>query len=200
VIVSAVRDLETPTRAGGESVRAGASARAFLTVSNPNLKFWCGVADFDMNGRARRPPPDVLNCLLSFCYALLVKDLVAICLGVGLDPYLGVMHRPRFGRPALALDLAEEFRPLIAESTVINLLNNGEIQSKHFVRRNSGVTLTADGRKKVIEGYERRLDTSIVHPIFRYKISYRRVLDVQARILAAVVLGELDTYTPMVTR
>ena len=158
------------------------------------------VADFDLNGRARRPPPDVLNCLLGFCYSLLVKDLVATCIGVGLDPFLGVMHRPRFGRPALALDLAEEFRPLIAESTVINLVNNGEVQDKHFVRRHSGVTLTAEGRKKVIQAYERRLEATVVHPVFHYKISYRRVLDVQVRIIAAVMLGELETYTPMVTR
>lgn len=158
------------------------------------------VARFDWNGRARRPPPDPLNCLLSYCYSLLIKDIVAVCLGVGLDPYLGVLHRPRFGRPALALDLAEEFRPLIAESTVLNVLNNGEVGEESFVRRAGGVTLTPAGRKKVLSAYERRLDTSIVHPVFRYKISYRRVLDVQARILAAVMIGELDEYVPMVTR
>lgn len=158
------------------------------------------IADFDVNGRSRRPPPDVLNCLLSFCYSLLVKDLVAVCLGVGLDPFLGVMHRPRFGRPALALDLAEEFRPLIAESTVINLVNNSEVAPKHFLRRNNGVTLTADGRRKVINSYERRLGATVVHPVFGYKVSYRRVLDVQARIMAAVMIGEIDSYTPMVTR
>jgi CRISPR-associated protein Cas1 len=158
------------------------------------------VADFDINGRGRRPPPDPLNCLLSFCYSLLVKDLVAVCLGVGLDPFLGVMHRPRFGRPALALDLAEEFRPLIAESVVVNLINNGEVHESSFVLRNRGVTLTADGRRKVIRAYERRLETSVTHPVFRYKISYRRVLDVQTRIMAATMIGELDEYTPMVTR
>lgn len=158
------------------------------------------VADFDLNGRGRRPPPDLLNCVLSFCYSLLTKDLVAVCLGVGLEPFLGVMHRPRFGRPALALDLAEEFRPLIADSTAVNLINNGELKEGYFSRRNRGVVLTADGRRKVIRAYERRLDTSVTHPTFRYKITYRRVLDVQARIMAAVMLGELDDYVPMVTR
>jgi len=88
----------------------------------------------------------------------------------------------------------------IAESTGINLVNDGEVQDKHFLRRNSGVTLTAEGRKKVIQAYERRLEATVVHPVFRYKISYRRVLDVQVRIIAAVMLGELETYTPMVTR
>lgn len=123
-----------------------------------------------------------------------------MCLGVGLEPLLGVTHRPRFGRPALALDLAEEFRPLIADSTAVNLINNGELKEGHFSRRNRGVVLTADGRRKVIRAYERRLDTTVTHPTFRYKITYRRVLDVQARIMAAVMLGELDDYVPMVTR
>jgi len=158
------------------------------------------IREFDLNGRARRPPPDVLNCLLGFSYSLLIKDLVATCLGVGLDPFLGVMHRPRFGRPALALDLAEEFRPLIAESLVLNLINNGEMQEQHFQRRNGGVALTAEGRRKVIRGYERRMEATVTHPVFGYKISYRRVLDVQARIVAAVMIGEIEKYAPMVTR
>jgi len=158
------------------------------------------VREFDLNGRARRPPPDVMNCLLGFSYSLLIKDLVATCLGVGLDPFIGVMHRSRFGRPALALDLAEEFRPLIAESLVVNLINNGEVQERHFQRRSGGVVLTQDGRRKVIRGYERRLDTTVTHPEFGYKISYRRVLDVQARIAAAVMIGEIEKYCPMVTR
>lgn len=180
----------------------GSAARLYFAdfttmISNERYSM---VADFDRNGRERRPPPDLLNCLLSFCYSLLIKDLVAVCLGVGLDPYLGVYHRPRFGRPALALDLAEEFRPLIADSTVINALNNGEIGEQHVSRKNLGVTLTSDGRRKLIRAYERRLDATIVHPTFGYKISYRRVLDVQARLLAAVIIGELDEYVPMVTR
>lgn len=157
-------------------------------------------ARFDVLGRARRPPPDPLNCLLSYAYALLLKDLVATCLGVGLDPFLGGLHRPRFGRPSLALDLAEEFRPLIADSVVIGLVNNGEVQPHDFVARGRGVSLTPEGRRKVIRAYERRLDTKIKHPVFGYKISYRRVLDVQARILAAVMVGELDQYVPMKTR
>ncbi len=155
---------------------------------------------FDLNGRSRRPPKDPVNALLSFCYALLLKDLVATLLGVRLDPYLGVLHRDRFGRPALALDLAEEFRPLIADSVVVNVLNNGEISQRDFVRRGDGWALTTEGRRSVIRAYERRMQAVVVHPIFKYKISYRRVLDVQARILAAVFLGEVKRYTPMTTR
>ncbi|WP_375431391.1 CRISPR-associated endonuclease Cas1 [uncultured Friedmanniella sp.] len=155
---------------------------------------------FDVNGRNRRPPRDPINCLLSFCYSLLVKDLVATCIGVGLDPYIGVLHSTRFGRPSLALDLQEEFRPLIGDSVVIQVLNNGEITAKDFVVRSRGVMLTPEGRRTVIAAYERRLDTEIRHPKFGYKISYRRVLDVQARLLAATLIGELSSYIPMTTR
>ncbi len=155
---------------------------------------------FDVNGRQRRPSPDPVNAALSFCYGLLVKDLVATCLSVGLDPFIGVLHRPRFGKPALALDLAEEFRPLLADSVTIGLFNNGELTPKDFIQSSRGVFLTPEARKQVVRAYERRLDVEIQHPIFKYTITYRRILDVQARILAAVFIGEIDEYTAMVTR
>jgi CRISPR-associated protein Cas1 len=155
---------------------------------------------FAAEGRNRRPPRDPLNALLSFCYAMLTKDLLAVSLAVGFDPYLGVYHRSRYGRPALALDLAEEFRPLIADSVVLALLNTGEIGPRDFIGRAGGVALTPDGRRAVLRAYERRLSTVVTHPEFGYKISYRRVLDVQARILAATLVCELPEYVPMVTR
>lgn len=158
------------------------------------------AAQFSQLGRNRRPPRDPVNALLSFCYSMLTKDLVSVCLGVGLDPFLGVYHRSRYGRPALALDLAEEFRPLVADSVVINVLNNGEITARDFIRRAGAVALTPDGRRTVLRAYERRLDTEIKHPVFGYRISYRRVLDVQARLLAAVLVGEIPEYMPMTTR
>ena len=155
---------------------------------------------FDFNGRNRRPPRDPVNCLLSYVYALLTKDLTAVAIAVGLDPYLGVFHRPRFGRPALALDLAEEFRPLVAESVVINVINNGEISVKDFQVRAGGVALTQGGRRSVLSAYERRLDTQVTHPTYGYRITYRRVFEVQARVLAAHLLGEIPDYTPFMTR
>lgn len=157
-------------------------------------------AEFSQLGRNRRPPPDPLNALLSFCYSMLAKDLVAVTLGVGFDPYLGVYHRSRYGRPSLALDLAEEFRPLIADSTVIQLVNNGEIRPSHFTRRGGGCQLEQDGRRTVISAYERRMAHEITHPVFGYRVNYRRALDVQARILAAHLTGELPEYTPFTTR
>jgi CRISP-associated protein Cas1 len=150
--------------------------------------------------RNRRPPTDAVNCLLSFCYALLTKELLAACLAVGFDPYIGLYHRPRFGRPALALDLAEEFRPLLADSTVLTCVNNREVGPSDFLVRAGAVTLTAEGRKTVIRAWERRMTTEVRHPLFGYKVSYRRAVELQARILAARLTGELPAYTPLVTR
>jgi CRISPR-associated protein Cas1 len=150
--------------------------------------------------RNRRPPADAVNCLLSFCYGLLAKELLAACLAVGFDPYIGLYHRPRFGRPALALDLAEEFRPLLADSTVLTLVNNREVSASDFLIRAGAVTLTAEGRKTVIRAWERRMTTHVRHPMFGYQVSYRRAAELQARILAARLTGELPAYQPLVTR
>ena len=99
-------------------------------------------------------------------YAFLVKDLTVVTMAVGFDPYLGFYHRPRFGRPALALDLAEEFRPLVGDSVILTLINNGEVGAADFVVRAGGVGLTVSGRRAVIAAYERRLDVEVRHPVF----------------------------------
>lgn len=155
---------------------------------------------FSFEGRNRRPPRDPVNCLLSYAYSLLVKDLSAAAFGIGFDPYLGFYHRPRFGRPALALDLAEEFRPLIAESVVVGLINNGEVAASDFVVRAGGVGLTPDGRRAALRAHERRLDAEVTHPTFGYRVTYRRVLEVQCRLLAAHLLDEVPEYTAFTTR
>ena len=155
---------------------------------------------FDVNGRNRRPPRDPVNCLLSYAYSLLAKDLTATVLGVGFDPYLGFYHRPRFGRPALALDLAEEFRPIIADSVVVSVINNGEIRSSGFIVRAQGVAMNQQARRSFLSAYERRLDHEITHPTYGYRITYRRVLEVQARMLGAYLLGEIPEYVAFMTR
>lgn len=155
---------------------------------------------FTFEGRNRRPPRDPVNCLLSYAYSLLTKDLTVVVHVVGLDPYMGFFHRPKFGRPALALDLAEEFRPLVAESLVLTLLNNDVVSPGDFVTRAGGVMLTKEGRRKVLRGYERRLTYELRHPKFGYTVTYRRLLEVQARILGAHVLGEVPEYEPCLTR
>lgn len=180
----------------------GAAARDYFAVFpvmlRDDLRLPGGPYSWD--GRNRRPPRDAINCLLSYVYALLVKDLVICALATGFDPYLGFYHRPRFGRPALALDLAEEFRPLVADSVVVNLINNGEVKPEDFIVRAGGVALTPAGRKAVLRAYERRLDVEVKHPVFGYRISYRRLFDVQTRLLAAHVLGEIPSYLPFTTR
>ncbi len=158
------------------------------------------LATFDMNGRNRRPPKDPINALLSFTYALLTKEWALTCQLAGLDPLLGFFHEPRFGRPALALDLMEPFRPLIADSTVLSVINNGEVGPQDFILSTVGCSLEHRGRRKVIAAYERRMSQVVTHPTFGYRISYRRVLEVQARLLGRHLLGEIDEYPSFRTR
>lgn len=155
---------------------------------------------FRFEGRSRRPPGDPVNAMLSFVYGLLVKELTVAALGIGLDPYLGFYHRPRFGRPALALDVAEEFRPLVGDSTVLTLVNNGEIRPAHFIGGPHGHGLTGDGRRKVLAAFERRLDVETKHHVFGYRVSYRRLLHLQMRLLARAIMGDIPDYVPFVTR
>jgi CRISPR-associated protein Cas1 len=155
---------------------------------------------FEFTQRNRRPPRDPVNALLSLAYSLLAKDCTIACYTVGFDPYLGFFHQPRFGRAALALDLMEEFRPLIADSVVITLLNNHMLDMSHFVQAGHSCNLTPDGRKVFFQAYERRMQQIITHPIFDYKVSYRRAVELQARLLAAVCVGDIPHYTPFLTR
>lgn len=187
-----------PTLLGLEGAAARLYFSEFTSMLRPETDI--DVAGFDRNGRARRPPPDPVNALLSFVYALLVKDVTVTLAAVGFDPYAGVYHRPRYSRPALALDLAEEFRPLVADSTVIQVINNSEVRSRDFTRRAGGCQLNVGGRRAVISAYERRMSSEIKHPVFGYRVSYRRAVDVQARILAAHLTGELPEYTAFRTR
>ena len=158
------------------------------------------VFRFQFNGRNRRPPTDPVNALLSLAYSLLSKDCLLAALAVGFDPYLGFYHQPRFGRPALALDLMEEFRPLIAESAVLSCINNRVLGETDFVRAGQAVNLTPAGRKRFFHAYEQRMNTLLTHPIFDYKVSYRRALELQARLLAKTLTGEIPDYVPLTTR
>ena len=155
---------------------------------------------FDFRGRNRRPPRDPVNAMLSLAYALLAKDLTVIAAAVGFDPYLGFYHLPRPGRPGLALDLMEPFRPLIAESAVITAINNRMVYPEHFIAAGRGVTMTTSGRRALFRAYEQRMDQLVTHPLFDYRVSYRRLLEIQTRLLARVVTGELRSYPVFVTR
>jgi CRISPR-associated protein Cas1 len=159
-----------------------------------------GTPTFDFARRNRRPPRDPVNALLSYAYSLLVKDLTVICHAIGFDPFIGFYHQPRFGRPALALDLMEGFRPLVADSAVLTALNTRMVTDGDFIRVGDAVSLTPAGRKGFIRAYEQRIDTLVTHPIFGYRVSYRRVFEIQARLLARFVTGEILTYPGFETR
>jgi CRISP-associated protein Cas1 len=156
--------------------------------------------NFNFNHRNRRPPTDPVNAMLSLAYSTLAKDCTLAALAVGFDPYLGFYHQPRFGRPALGLDLMEEFRPLIAESTVLNCINNRVVTDKDFVKAGEAVNLSAPGRKRFFQTYEQRMSSLITHPLFDYKVSYRRALELQARLLAKTLTGEIAEYISLMTR
>jgi CRISPR-associated endonuclease Cas1/CRISPR-associated protein Cas4 len=153
---------------------------------------------FAWDGRNRRPPTDPLNALLSFAYAMLVRAWTVQLSAVGLDPYRGFYHQPRYGRPALALDMMEPFRPLVADSAVLMAINNGEVGGDDFIRRAGAVALTPAGRKAMIAAFERRLDQEITHPVFGYRVSYRRLFEVQARLLGRFLAGEIPEL-PQIT-
>jgi CRISPR-associated protein Cas1 len=155
---------------------------------------------FDWRGRNRRPPRDPVNALLSLGYSMLAKELTGVCHSVGLDPFLGFMHQPRYGRPALALDLMEEFRPLVADSVAISLINRGELGPEDFIRSANGTFLNDRGRRPFWEAWFRRLDAEVSHPEFSYKMAYRRMLEVQARQLWRFVRGEALNYHGFTTR
>lgn len=155
---------------------------------------------FDFNTRNRRPPTDPVNALLSFAYSVLARTWTNTLAAVGFDPYRGFFHQPRYGRPALALDIMEPFRPLIADSAVIQAINNGEVRPTDFITVAGSVSLADDGRKRFIATIERRLSQEITHPEFGYKVSYRRLLELQARLLARHLLGELEDNPNFTTR
>ena len=176
----------------------GAAARVYFAHFGDLIK--ANGAPFDFQARNRRPPRDPVNAVLSFLYSILIRQVMASTLAVGFDPYMGFYHQPKYGRPALALDLAEEFRPILADSAALTLFNNGELKQSDFIRRSGATALTQNGRQAVIRAFERRMDTLITHPLFHYTISYRRILEVQARLMGRHLLGELKKYPAFTTR
>lgn len=176
----------------------GAAARTYFSEFQGMIK--TESLGFDFHGRNRRPPRDPVNVVLSFLYAMLIKQATVTALTVGFDPYLGFYHQPKYGKPALALDLVEEFRPLVADSVCLTLINNGELGREHFIVQGNAAALTQNGRRKVIEGWERRMDALVTHPLFGYAVSYRRILEMQARLLSRHLLNELPTYPVFRTR
>jgi CRISPR-associated protein Cas1 len=165
----------------------------FGNMLKPNL-------ECKFENRNKRPPTDPVNAVLSYLYGVLTKEVFVTLFSVGFDPYMGFYHQPKYGKPALALDLMEEFRPLIADSVALTLFNNKTLTLEDFEITKFGVSLKDNTKKKIISGYERRINTEITHPIFGYKASYRRILEIQVRLLGRTVTKEIESYTPFCTR
>jgi CRISPR-associated protein Cas1 len=156
---------------------------------------------FRLDGRNRRPPLDPMNALLSFLYAMLTNDCVAAAEGVGLDPQVGFLHVLRPGRPALALDLMEELRAVLADRLALTLVNRQQVTAANFEDRPGGaVYLGEEGRKAVVVAYQTRKQEEILHPLLEQKVPLGLVPHVQARLLARVLRGDMEDYVPFLYR
>jgi CRISPR-associated exonuclease Cas4/CRISPR-associated protein Cas1 len=194
------RAEHAPAEAELLGIEGEAAARYFRAFT---LMFGDAARDYPaflFDKRTRRPPADPVNALLSLGYALLTRTWHNVLSAVGFDPYLGFYHKPRFGRPALALDLMEPFRAILADSTVIQVINNGEVKPEGFVAAGPAVNLKPAARRAFIAAYERRLDQEVTHPVFGYRVSTRRMLEVQARLLGRHLDGEIDDYPHYLVR
>jgi CRISPR-associated protein Cas1 len=162
---------------------------------------WSGMVggEWKFSGRNRRPPTDPLNALLSFAYALLQGQVMAAVHVAGLDPYVGFLHEPHHGQPALVLDLMEEFRPLVADNLVLAVINNREVQVGDFTESLGAFRLSEAGRKCFLGAFSRKMNDEFKHPVFGYKCSYQRAIELQARLLARH-LQEGVPYKPLVLR
>jgi len=178
----------------------GQAAALYFSQFSRMLKAPSPGREFDFKCRSRRPPRDPVNALLSFGYALLLKDCFSALCTVGFDPYCGFYHAGRYGKPSLALDLMEEFRAVIADSVALTLINTGSLTPKDFLVWREACQLTEDGRERYFQTYEHRKATIVSHPVFGYKMSYGRMIEVQARMLAAHIRGDIPEYTGFTVR
>jgi CRISP-associated protein Cas1 len=209
--------IELPTRVGEEFAQAqrdveqvtamdqllgceGNAAAIYFRHFGRMLKPRDMSTEWDFANRNRRPPRDPINAMLSFAYAILVKELTVAILAEGLDPWWGLYHRPRHGRPALALDLMEEFRPLVADSAVLSAINTGMVSMRDFTVTKAGCVMQAEARKALLRAFEARMDQLATHPIFGYRCSWRSILRVQVRLFGRWLRGDIPDYVGMVTR
>jgi len=157
--------------------------------------------DFTFSKRTRRPPRDRINCLLSFLYGLLRHDLIAALTATGLDPFVGFLHTERPARPALALDMMEEFRPVMADRLAMTLINRKQIAKDDFVMCEGGACeFTKEGKRKLISAYQARKQDTVVHPLLGQEFRYGQLMLVQARILARHLRGDIPQYLPCVLK
>jgi len=201
------RDIDAAERAhdlaqllGAEGNAAARYFRHFGQMLSPPADGGSGEWTFDFERRTRRPPTDAVNALLSYAYSLLTRSVAVTLTAVGFDAYRGFYHQSRYGRPALALDVMEPFRPLLADSAVLMAINNGEVGAGDFMRAGGAVNLNEKGRRAFIAGFERRMSQEVTHPIFGYAAQYRQIVEIQCRLLGRHLLGEIDRYPNFTTR
>jgi len=177
----------------------GEAAKIYFGIFNQLITAQKG--DFFFHERSRRPPLDRVNCLLSFLYTLVMHDARSALESVGLDPAIGFLHRDRPGRPGLALDLMEEFRPFLADRLALSLVNLGQVKAKGFAVSESGAVLMDDEtRKTVLVAYQKRKQEEILHPFLNETIPVGLLFYSQALLLARFLRGDLDGYPPFLWR
>jgi CRISPR-associated protein Cas1 len=162
---------------------------------------WVAMLDhaWQFNGRNRRPPTDPVNALLSFAYGLLRVQVTAAVHLAGLDPYIGYLHEVSRGQPAMVLDLMEEFRPIVSDNLVLSVINKREIQLKDFNESLGAYRLSDAGRRKFLQAFDRKMNDEFKHPVFNYRCTYRRAIELQARLLSRH-LQEGISYQPLCLR
>ena len=190
-----IREVPQTTRVGSLLGFEGSGSAAYFGVFGKMLR-----GSMPFLARRRRPPTDPVNAMLSLGYTLLTQQVLAAIQVVGFDPYIGFLHQPRYGRPALALDLMEEFRPIIADSVVLNICNHHILEAQDFQEELGVVNLKPQARKKFYAKFEERLQEELQHPYFEYRTSYRRCMELQARMLGKWLTNEIPTYLPFCVR
>ena len=174
----------------------GAGSAGYFGCFNQLIR----VDDFQFETRNRRPPKDAVNSLLSLGYSLLRHDIQGAINIVGFDPYLGYLHTERYGRPSLALDLMEEFRPLVVDAVVLTAINRRMLSPQDFITEpvSGAVSLTKEGLHKFLRLYQEKKQTKFKHPVLQKQYTYQECFEIQARFLAKYLLGEIDKYPPLV--
>lgn len=197
-------DVEPPS--DPSDPQAGSTYGTLLGLEGAGTSRYYGVFGrllndpWEFERRQRRPPRDPVNALLSFGYVLLMNQVASAVSLVGLDPYVGYLHSSQYGKPALALDVMEPFRSLIVDSVVLRLLNTGMLQKSDFEEELGAWRLTDDGRRTFLAKFEERLDTESQHPVFDYRATYRRSLELEIRLVAKWLTGEIPAFTPYQVR
>lgn len=189
-----------------ETALGARSVEELLGIEGSGSAAYFGVfgellsAPFEFHGRVRRPPRDPVNALLSLGYTILTNNVCSAVSLVGMDPYVGFLHSSQYGKPALALDITEEFRPLVVDSTVLTVINNHMLDLDDFDDELDSVWLRDAARKRYLTALEERFNTEIEHPVFGYRTTYRRCIELQTRLTAKWLTGEVPEYPPFRVR